>query len=48
LGSRNWVKDIWHLIEPFARYGFNKAHSVGYASSVSRRRTSRRTIRLNL
>ncbi len=22
---------IWELIEPFARYGFNKSHSVGYA-----------------
>ncbi|MFA7581631.1 MAG: DNA polymerase III subunit alpha [Candidatus Paceibacterota bacterium] len=31
LGSRKLGEDIWHLIEPFARYGFNKAHSVCYA-----------------
>jgi len=31
LGSRKLGEDIWALIEPFARYGFNKAHSVCYA-----------------
>lgn len=31
LGSRELGEAIWHQIEPFARYGFNKAHSVCYA-----------------
>lgn len=31
LGSRKLGEDIWATIEPFARYGFNKAHSVCYA-----------------
>lgn len=25
------AKQIWEFIEPFARYGFNKSHSTGYA-----------------
>ncbi|HJW13689.1 MAG TPA: DNA polymerase III subunit alpha, partial [Thermoanaerobaculia bacterium] len=25
------VKELWALIEPFARYGFNKSHAVAYA-----------------
>ncbi len=31
IGDRKLGEDIWKLIEPFARYGFNKAHSVCYA-----------------
>ena len=31
LHDRKLGEDIWKLIEPFARYGFNKAHSVSYA-----------------
>jgi DNA polymerase-3 subunit alpha len=31
LKDRKLGEDIWHLVEPFARYGFNKAHSVCYA-----------------
>lgn len=31
LQNRKLGEDIWKLIEPFARYGFNKAHSVSYA-----------------
>ncbi len=31
LQNRALGEEIWKLIEPFARYGFNKAHSVSYA-----------------
>lgn len=30
-GDRKLGEEIWRLVEPFARYGFNKAHSVCYA-----------------
>ncbi len=30
--SRHIANRIWELIEPFARYGFNKAHSACYAT----------------
>jgi len=29
--SRKKAKELWGLIEPFARYGFNKSHAVAYA-----------------
>ncbi len=29
--SKKMAKEIFHQIETFARYGFNKSHSVGYA-----------------
>lgn len=29
--SRKKAKELWSLIEPFARYGFNKSHAVAYA-----------------
>lgn len=31
MGSRKLGENLWALVEPFARYGFNKAHSTGYA-----------------
>lgn len=31
VGSRPLGEKIWEQIEPFARYGFNKSHSSGYA-----------------
>ena len=31
LGDKKLGEDLWKLAEPFARYGFNKAHSVCYA-----------------
>ncbi|MFA4999373.1 MAG: DNA polymerase III subunit alpha [Parcubacteria group bacterium] len=31
LKDRKLGENIWKLVEPFARYGFNKAHSVCYA-----------------
>lgn len=31
IGDRKLGEDIWHQVEPFARYGFNKSHSVCYA-----------------
>jgi DNA polymerase-3 subunit alpha len=31
LGDRELGIELWKLVEPFARYGFNKAHSVCYA-----------------
>lgn len=31
LGSRSLGEKLWKLVEPFARYGFNKSHSVCYA-----------------
>jgi DNA polymerase-3 subunit alpha len=29
--SRKKAQELWSLIEPFARYGFNKSHAVAYA-----------------
>ncbi len=29
--ARKKAEEIWSLIEPFARYGFNKSHAVAYA-----------------
>jgi DNA polymerase III subunit alpha len=29
--SAKKAKELWSLIEPFARYGFNKSHAVAYA-----------------
>jgi DNA polymerase-3 subunit alpha len=29
--NRRKAKELWALIEPFARYGFNKSHAVAYA-----------------
>jgi len=29
--KKTTAEKIWKLIEPFARYGFNKAHAAGYA-----------------
>lgn len=29
--SRKLGENLWKLVEPFARYGFNKSHSAGYA-----------------
>ncbi|MFH0881399.1 MAG: DNA polymerase III subunit alpha [bacterium] len=29
--NKNSAKQLWDLIEKFARYGFNKSHSAGYA-----------------
>jgi DNA polymerase-3 subunit alpha len=29
--SRKKAQELWTLIEPFARYGFNKSHAVAYA-----------------
>lgn len=31
IGSRALGEKVWKLIEPFARYGFNRSHSAGYA-----------------
>ncbi|MBI4192998.1 MAG: DNA polymerase III subunit alpha, partial [Candidatus Colwellbacteria bacterium] len=31
MDNRKLGEDLWRLVEPFARYGFNKAHSVCYA-----------------
>ena len=31
IGSRTLGEKLWKLAEPFARYGFNKSHSVCYA-----------------
>lgn len=31
IGSQKLGEDLWTLIEPFERYGFNKSHSIGYA-----------------
>ena len=31
MGSRGLGEKLWKFVEPFARYGFNKAHSAGYA-----------------
>ena len=28
--SEDQIKTLWHLIEPFAAYGFNKAHAASY------------------
>lgn len=30
-GSEALFAELWHLIEPFAAYGFNKAHAASYA-----------------
>jgi DNA polymerase-3 subunit alpha len=30
-GSESLAGELWHLIEPFAAYGFNKAHAASYA-----------------
>jgi DNA polymerase III subunit alpha len=30
-GSEKLAAELWHLIEPFAAYGFNKAHAASYA-----------------
>jgi DNA polymerase-3 subunit alpha len=30
-GSEGLAGELWHLIEPFAAYGFNKAHAASYA-----------------
>jgi DNA polymerase III subunit alpha len=30
-GSENLAAELWKLIEPFAAYGFNKAHAASYA-----------------
>jgi len=30
-GSEQLAADLWRLIEPFAAYGFNKAHAASYA-----------------
>ncbi|TXH14029.1 MAG: DNA polymerase III subunit alpha [Hyphomicrobiaceae bacterium] len=32
--SEPLAQEIWSTIETFARYGFNKAHSIGYARQV--------------
>jgi DNA polymerase-3 subunit alpha len=29
--ARKKARELWSLIEPFARYGFNKSHAVAYA-----------------
>jgi len=31
MGNRKLGESLWKLVEPFARYGFNKSHSVCYA-----------------
>jgi len=31
IGSKELGEKVWRLIEPFARYGFNRSHSAGYA-----------------
>ncbi len=31
IGSRQIGEDFWRLIEPFARYSFNRSHAAGYA-----------------
>lgn len=31
MGNRALGEEVWKLVEPFARYGFNKVHSVCYA-----------------
>lgn len=30
--TQNKAEDLWHLIEPFAAYGFNKAHAASYGN----------------
>ena len=32
IGSRRLGEEFWKLVEPFARYGFNRSHAVGYAT----------------
>lgn len=32
IGSRRIGEEFWRLIEPFARYGFNRSHAAGYAT----------------
>ncbi len=32
IGSRRIGEEFWKLVEPFARYGFNRSHAVGYAT----------------
>ena len=31
-GSERLADEFWRLVEPFARYGFNRSHAVGYAT----------------
>ncbi len=31
VGSRRVADEFWRLVEPFARYGFNRSHAAGYA-----------------
>ncbi|MEK7643194.1 MAG: DNA polymerase III subunit alpha, partial [Patescibacteria group bacterium] len=31
IGSRRLGETFWDLVEPFARYGFNRSHAAGYA-----------------
>ncbi|MBI4121631.1 MAG: DNA polymerase III subunit alpha [Candidatus Ryanbacteria bacterium] len=31
-GSERLAEEFWKLVEPFARYGFNRSHAVGYAT----------------
>lgn len=31
-GSERLADEFWKLVEPFARYGFNRSHAVGYAT----------------
>lgn len=31
IGSRRIGDEFWQLVEPFARYGFNRSHAAGYA-----------------
>jgi hypothetical protein len=42
---RDKASELWNQIEPFAGYGFNKSHSVAYATSPTRPPTSRPTTR---
>ena len=32
VGSRRIADEFWRLVEPFARYGFNRSHAAGYAT----------------
>jgi DNA polymerase-3 subunit alpha len=32
VGSRRIGDEFWRLVEPFARYGFNRSHAAGYAT----------------
>ena len=32
IGSRRIGEEFWKLVEPFARYGFNRSHAAGYAT----------------